>query len=132
MSDVKFSQYTTDYIVGVMSLRKPQKESLKRLEQIMEAVPLDKIMDLEKSLECVGGMFPTCSAFERAFLSVTFAIATGVGKTRLMGAFITYLYTQKGIKNFFVVAPGMTVYEKLKNDLGNIKLQRDMKLHRVY
>ena len=61
MSDVKFSQYTTDYIVGVMSLRKPQKESLKRLEQIMEAVPLDKIMDLEKSLECVGGMFPTCS-----------------------------------------------------------------------
>ena len=119
MSDVEFSQYTTDYIAGVMSLREPQKESLKRLERIAEAVPLRKDMDMKKALECVGGMFPTCSAFERAFLSVTFALATGVGKTRLMGAFITYLYTQKNIKNFFVVAPGTTVYEKLKKDLGD-------------
>lgn len=119
MSDIEFSQYTTDYISGVMSLREPQKESLKRLEQITEAISLNKDMNLGKALECVKGMFPTCSDFERAFLSVTFALATGVGKTRLMGAFITYLYTQKGIKNFFVVAPGTTVYEKLKSDLGN-------------
>lgn len=119
MSDIEFSQYTTDYIAGVMSLREPQKESLKRLERIVENIPLDKNMDLEKSLECIREMFPICSAFERAFLSVTFALATGVGKTRLMGAFITYLYTQKGIKNFFVVAPGTTVYEKLKKDLGD-------------
>ena len=119
MSDIEFSQYTTDYIAGVMSLREPQKESLKRLERIVENIPLDKNMDLEKSLECIREMFPICSAFERAFLSVTFALATGVGKTRLMGAFITYLYMQKGIKNFFVVAPGTTVYEKLKKDLGD-------------
>lgn len=112
MSDIEFSQYTTDYISGVMSLREPQKESLKRLEQITEAISLNKDMNLEKALECVRDIFPTCSDFERAFLSVTFALATGVGKTRLMGAFITYLYTQKGIKNFFVVAPGTTVYEK--------------------
>ena len=119
MSDIEFSQYTTDYISGVMSLREPQKESLKRLEQITEAISLNKDMNLEKALECVRDIFPTCSDFERAFLSVTFALATGVGKTRLMGAFITYLYTQKGIKNFFVVAPGTTVYEKLKSDLGD-------------
>ncbi len=119
MSDIEFSQYTTDYIAGVMSLREPQKESLKRLEQITEAISLNKDVNLEKALECVRDMFPTCSDFERAFLSVTFALATGVGKTRLMGAFITYLYTQKGIKNFFVAAPGTTVYEKLKSDLGD-------------
>lgn len=119
MSDIEFSQYTTDYISGVMSLREPQKESLKRLEQITEAISLNKDMNLEKALECVRDIFPTCSDFERTFLSVTFALATGVGKTRLMGAFITYLYTQKGIKNFFVVAPGTTVYEKLKSDLGD-------------
>jgi len=29
------------------------------------------------------------------------------------------LYTNKGIKNFFVVAPNLTIYTKLKNDLGN-------------
>ena len=33
MSD-RFPQYTTDYISGVMSLRKPQTESLKILEEI--------------------------------------------------------------------------------------------------
>lgn len=36
-----------------------------------------------------------------------------------MGVFITYLYTHYGIRNFFVVAPNITIYDKLKNDLGN-------------
>lgn len=31
----------------------------------------------------------------------------------LTGAFITYLYLNHGIKNFFVVAPNLTVYNKL-------------------
>ena len=64
-------------------------------------------------------MYPTCSDFEREFMSITFALATGVGKTRLMGAFITYLYTQQGIKNFFVVAPNTTIFDKLKKDLSD-------------
>ncbi len=46
-------------------------------------------------------------------------LATGVGKTRLMGAFIAYLYTQHGIKNFFVVAPNTTIFDKLKRDLSD-------------
>jgi len=36
-----------------------------------------------------------------------------------MGAFIAYLYTQHNIKNYFVVAPGTTIYEKLKKDLSD-------------
>ena len=36
-----------------------------------------------------------------------------------MGAFIAYLYTKHGIKNFFVVAPNTTIYEKLKRDLND-------------
>ncbi|WP_277211847.1 DEAD/DEAH box helicase family protein, partial [Ruminococcus callidus] len=32
---------------------------------------------------------------------------------------ITYLYTQHGIRNFFVVAPGTTIYDKLQRDLGD-------------
>jgi len=35
--------------------------------------------------------FPKLSDFERDFPSPCFALATGVGKTRLMGAFISYL-----------------------------------------
>ena len=36
-----------------------------------------------------------------------------------MGACIAYLRYEKGIRNFFVMAPGITVYKKLKDDLGN-------------
>lgn len=115
----EYSEYTVDYISGCMSLRKPQKRSLKILADILDEVELAKDIDLGKALRDVHGMYPTCSNFERDFMSLTFALATGVGKTRLMGAFITYLYTQKGIKNFFVVAPNLTIYEKLKQDLGN-------------
>ena len=115
----EYSEYTVEYISGCMSLRKPQKRSLKILADILDEIELAKDIDLDKALRDVHDMYPTCSNFERDFMSLTFALATGVGKTRLMGAFITYLYTQKGIKNFFVVAPNLTIYEKLKQDLGN-------------
>lgn len=114
-----FQQYTTDYISGVMSLRKPQVKSLKILEEIMTSLNIKKGMNLKAALGGVHAMFPICSDFERDFMSLTFALATGVGKTRLMGAFIAYLYTNHNIKNFFVVAPGTTVYEKLKKDLSD-------------
>lgn len=115
----RFPQYTTDYISGVMSLRKPQEASLKILEEIVSSVNLRKGMNLKAALGSVHAMYPTCSDFEREFMSLTFALATGVGKTRLMGAFIAYLYTQHSIKNFFVVAPNTTIYDKLKRDLSD-------------
>ncbi len=114
-----FPQYTTDYISGVMSLRKPQKKSLKILESILDKIDLSKNMNLTNTLDEIHQMYPICTDFEREFVSLTFALATGVGKTRLMGAFIAYLYTQKNIKNFFVVAPNTTIYDKLKRDLSD-------------
>ncbi len=119
-----FSQYTTDYISGVMSLRKPQEKSLKILEDILNSVSLRKGMNLRGALGAVHAMYPICSDFERDFMSLTFALATGVGKTRLMGAFIAYLYTQHSIKNYFVVAPNTTIYEKLKRDLSDQTSQK--------
>ncbi|MGI6502119.1 MAG: DEAD/DEAH box helicase [Anaerostipes sp.] len=119
MSNEFFPQYTTDYISGVMSLRKPQQKSLEILNEIVSEIELKKNIDLSEALKKVHQMYPICSDFERDFMSLTFALATGVGKTRLMGAFIAYLYTQHGVKNFFVVAPGTTVYDKLKKDLSD-------------
>lgn len=119
MSNSFFPQYTTDYISGVMSLRKPQTESLKILEEILTSITLRKGMNLKAALGAVHATYPICTDFEREFMSLTFALATGVGKTRLMGAFIAYLYTQHNIKNFFVVAPNTTIYDKLKRDLGD-------------
>ena len=112
-------QFDVDYIAGVMSLREPQKKSLKCLADIVNQAPPSKRPDLVQYRDVVRSLFPTFSEFERSFMSVTFALATGVGKTRLMGAFITYLYCQCGYKNFFVVAPNLTIYNKLKSDLGD-------------
>lgn len=119
MNNFQFPHYTTEYISGVMSLRKPQEKSLEILDEILQNVNLDKNLDLEDIIAKVNKMYPICTNFERDFMSITFALATGVGKTRLMGAFIAYLYTNHGIKNFFIVAPGTTVYDKLKKDLSD-------------
>ena len=119
-----FPQYTTDYISGVMSLRKPQKKSLEILDEILNSVTLRKGMNLRGALGAVHAMYPICSDFERDFMSLTFALATGVGKTRLMGAFIAHLYTRHNIKNYFVVAPNTTIYEKLKRDLSDQTSQK--------
>lgn len=118
MENLKYLEYTPEYISGIMSLRKPQSESLNILDNIIKKTNLIEHQDLEKSLKTINNEYPICTDFERSFISLTFALATGVGKTRLMGAFITYLYTNYGIKNFFVVAPSTTIYEKLKADLG--------------
>ena len=107
-----------EYISGVMSLRKPQVKSLNILDSILKTVTPHKGMNLTEALASVHSLYPTCTDFERDFMSLTFALATGVGKTRLMGAFIAYLYTNHNIRNFFVTAPNTTIYEKLKRDLG--------------
>lgn len=102
-----------------LSLRKPQEESLAILADIVDKLTLKKNADLPTELEKIKSSYPILKSFERNFPSVCFALATGVGKTRLMGAFISYLYLEKGIKNYFVLAPNLTVYNKLIEDLSN-------------
>ena len=68
------------------------------------------------ALAAIRSEFPTVTDFEREFPSLCFALATGVGKTRLMGAFISYLHLAHGINNFFVLAPNLTIYNKLIAD----------------
>jgi len=102
-----------------LSLRQPQTDSLEILAELAEKLELKKEINIEKELNKVRELYPTCSDFERKFPSLCFALATGVGKTRLMGAFIAYLNLKKGIKNFFVLAPNLTIYNKLTDDLEN-------------
>ncbi len=101
-----------------LSLRPPQSESLNILAEIADQLLLKKSVDLPAELEKVKTSYPTCTDFERDFPSLCFSLATGVGKTRLMGAFISYLYLEKGLKNFFVLSPNLTIYEKLITDLS--------------
>lgn len=102
-----------------LSLRDPLRDSLRLVAYLAEELELKKEVDLESELSKVKAHYPSCTNFERDFVSLCFSIATGVGKTRLMGAFITYLYLKKGIRNFFVLSPNLTIYEKLIQDFGN-------------
>ncbi|MBU4580870.1 MAG: DEAD/DEAH box helicase family protein [Proteobacteria bacterium] len=99
-----------------LSLRRPQEVSLNILADLADKLTLQKNADLTGELEKVKSAYPICTDFERNFPSLCFALATGVGKTRLMGAFITYLYLVKGMKHFFVLAPNLTIYNKLMAD----------------
>jgi type III restriction enzyme len=103
-------------IAGRLSLRPPQRRSLEILDRVTEIVPPHKGVDLQAALATIHNEFPTVTDFEREFPSLCFALATGVGKTRLMGAFISYLHLAHGIDNFFVLAPNLTIYNKLITD----------------
>ena len=99
-----------------LSLRPPQRDSLEILARVCEIVSLHKDGDVVQTLDSIKSEFPTVEDFERDFPSLCFAIATGVGKTRLMGAFISYLYLSESIRHFFVLAPNLTIYNKLIAD----------------
>jgi len=99
-----------------LSLRPPQRDSLEILARVCEITSLAKDANPTAALEAIKSEFATVEEFEREFPSLCFALATGVGKTRLMGAFITYLFQAEGIRNFFVLAPNLTIYNKLITD----------------
>lgn len=106
-------------IAGRLSLRAPQRESLEALARAIAATDermLDPKHDVPALLDILKAEFKKLESFERDFPSLCFALATGVGKTRLMGAFISYLHIAFNIKNFFVLAPNLTIYEKLIAD----------------
>ena len=109
-----------------LSLREPLAEALAVVAKLAEALELKKpanVLDdaeyLKQELAKAKAVCPTCKDFERDFPSFAFSIATGIGKTRLMGACIAYLYLKYGIRHFFVLAPNLTLYEKLIRDFGD-------------
>ena len=104
-----------------MSLRKPQEASLECLERVLELLPNTDINDIKLIENCIQEVFPEFHTFERNFPNICFALATGVGKTRLMGAMIAYLAEAKGIRNFVVLAPNNTITEKLVREFSQTK-----------
>ena len=111
-----------NYVRNRLSLRQPQEESLYLLAELYALLQPQEnkhTLSLDDMLAMVKSKRATCTNFERNFPSICFALATGVGKTRLMGAFISYLHLEHGIKNFFVLAPNLTIYNKLIEDFAN-------------
>ena len=108
-----------------LSLREPLCKALDEVVKLTDKLSLKKpkveeqAAFLEAEMAKVQEICPQCKDFERDFPSFAFSIATGIGKTRLMGACIAYLYLKKGIRHFFVLAPNLTLYQKLIRDFGD-------------
>ncbi len=98
-----------------MALRKPLKNAVEALDEVMETLDRRGV-DLNQlgadGRDRVASL--TRLNFQTDFPSFCFHIATGVGKTRLLGACIAYLYRTRGWTDFFVLVPGSTIYNKFK------------------
>ena len=77
-------------IANRLSLRPPQRVSLEILAKVCDVIPLEKNTDTAQALKDIqavqmdsGGQVSVAD-FERDFPSLCFALATGVGKTRLI------------------------------------------------
>lgn len=100
-----------------MSLRTPQEEALSYLDAI--SIHCDYKKDSKETVEAAASEYCENSRKIKTkfdFPSFCYAMATGIGKTRLMGACIYYLYKTKGYKHFFILAPGNTIYDKLRKE----------------
>lgn len=123
------------YIKNAMNLRTPQEKSLHLFANYLQAPAGQKLLSRLKK-ETRGNLpeilqeskkyfnaIPEAqefSEFERGFPAYTFALATGVGKTRLMGAFVAYLFLVYNIQHFLIVAPNLTIFRKLFDDFSKV------------
>ncbi len=122
---------TVNNIKQRLSLREPLAEALEVVAKLTDKLALKKPAAeeeyeayLKEQLKVVQEVCPFCKNFERDFPSFAFSIATGIGKTRLMGACIAYLYMKKDIRHFFILAPNLTLYEKLIRDFGDTSYEK--------
>ncbi|TCX53598.1 DEAD/DEAH box helicase family protein [Dehalobacter sp. 14DCB1] len=102
-----------------MSLREPQLEALTYFDAISSKLEYKtctkEVAEQVAKENCENNRnIKIDSDFN--FPSFCFEMATGIGKTRLMGASIYYLYKTKGYKHFFILAPGNTIYDKLRKE----------------
>lgn len=110
---------SVEKIKWAMSLREPQYEALKCFDDISSKLEYKTVSkaDAEK-IASENCQEPHKIAVDKEFdfPSFCFDMTTGIGKTRLMGACIYYLYKAKGYKHFFILAPGNTIYDKMRRE----------------
>lgn len=108
-----------DKIKWAMSLREPQYEALKCFDDISSKLEYKIASKAEaEKIASENCQEPHKISVDKEldFPSFCFDMTTGIGKTRLMGACIYYLYKTKGYKHFFILAPGNTIYDKMRRE----------------
>ena len=110
---------SVDKIKWAMSLRDPQYEALKCFDNISSKIEYKTASksEAEKAAsENCQDPHKIVVDKELDFPSFCFDMTTGIGKTRLMGACIYYLYKTKGYKHFFILCPSNTIYDKMRRE----------------
>lgn len=110
---------SVDKIKWAMSLRDPQYEALKCFDNISSKIEYKTASKSEAekvASENCQELHKIVVDKEFDFPSFCFDMTTGIGKTRLMGACIYYLYKTKGYKHFFILCPGNTIYDKMRRE----------------
>lgn len=103
-------------VLRFMNLRRPQRESLEKVHALILKLDRDlpELTRLE-IVERVRELYPKWS-FASGFPEMTFALATGVGKTRLMGAIMAYLFIARQSKHFLMLASRAAILRKLEDE----------------
>jgi hypothetical protein len=109
---MKHRQQSLDRVISTMKLRAPQREALEKFHTVlsMSNFPLKEMTSQEIS-HLFSEAFPKW-VFPHSSPEFTFHLATGVGKTRLIGAIIAYLYLSGDAKNFMIISPRTEIVRK--------------------
>lgn len=107
-------------VIISMNLRLPQKEALECFHKVMSKSELP-LSDMTK--EEVVSLFKESNPdwiFDHNAPEFTFHLATGVGKTRLIGAVMAYMFLAKESRNFVIVSPRSEIIRKFINVCNGI------------
>ena len=108
-------------VISSMRLRVPQQEAMERFHEIINKAELP-LSDM--SMEEVSQLFKNDNpdwVFDHQAPEFTFHLATGVGKTRLIGAIMAYLFLAKESRNFVIVSPRSEIIRKFLAVCGGEK-----------
>jgi superfamily II DNA or RNA helicase len=106
-------------IAEQMRLREPQKDALLAFHQVLNALkdPLNRTPQSELTAVC-RVLHPSWKILgDDVPLDLTVHLATGVGKTKVIGAIMAYLIRCKDARNFLIVTPRAEIIRKFLREL---------------
>jgi len=99
-------------VKNTMRLRRPQREAFEKFHDIFKTLPKKLSSCTHKEVtKLFREVFPGWH-YEGPCPEITLYLATGVGKTRLIGALMAYLYLAQESEHFLIVTPRSEIIRK--------------------
>jgi superfamily II DNA or RNA helicase len=99
-------------VKNTMRLRRPQREAFERFHDIFKTLPKKLSSCTHREVtKLFREVFPGWH-YEGPCPEITLYLATGVGKTRLIGALMAYLYLAQESEHFLIVTPRSEIIRK--------------------